>query len=125
MKTKFLKFFILWGLTFGINLWLTYALINIIFLGENLSYFIALTLVSIINFLSSLKLIFGVNYHHKTLISYLSVLISFMLANFFLTTFLVNFLWENLRYVIIFFVTSFFFILKFFVYNRFVFIKRI
>lgn len=124
MKKKFLKFFVLWGLTFWINLWLTYILINFILLNPNLSYFIALFLVAIINFLSSLKLIFWVNYYHKTLINYIAVLVIIMLSNFLITSLFINLLWESFRYLVIFFVTSFFFVLKFFVYNKFVFIKR-
>lgn len=102
MKKKFIKFVFLGSITFGINLWLTYFLINKVNLIWYQAYLISLLLVAVVNFLSSLKLIFWVNYYNKTLLNYIIAFVSTLILNFVLTTFLVYLLWENYRYIIIF-----------------------
>lgn len=116
---KFLKFFFFWLLTYGINIWLTFLLKDKFWLNLYISYLISLWIVTIINFISSLKLIFKEKYSHKILIKYLAVLWTTTFLNYIIVNILDFYVWKT--YIIIFSVTTLFFFLKFFVYDRFVF----
>lgn len=116
---KFFKFFSFGLLTYLINMWLTYLLKEKLGLSLYISYFISLFIVTIINFLSSLKLIFKQKYSHFVLVKYLWVLWFTTFLNYLSVNILNIYFWKT--YLLIFVVTTFFFFLKFFVYDRFVF----
>ncbi|MDD4151643.1 MAG: GtrA family protein [Candidatus Gracilibacteria bacterium] len=122
LDKKFLKFFTFGLLTYLINMGLTYLLKEKFGLNLYISYFISLFLVTIINFLSSLKLIFKQKYSHFVLIKYLAVLGFTTFLNYLVVNILNIYFGKT--YLLIFVVTTFFFFLKFFVYDRFVFEKK-
>lgn len=119
---KFLKFFFFWLLTYSINIGLTFLLKENLWLNLYVSYLISLFVVTIINFTSSLKIIFKEKYSHTILIRYLSVLWITTFLNYIIVNILDYFLWNT--YIIIFIVTTIFFFLKFIVYDKFVFSKK-
>lgn len=118
---KFIKFFIFWFLTYFINIGFTFLLKEKFFLSKEFSYFISLLIVTLINFSTSLKLIFKEKYSNLILKKYLFFLILITLINFLLTKILSDLLSENYLYIIIFIVTTFFFFIKFFIYEKYVF----
>lgn len=120
-RKKLLKFLVLWWSTYGINIWLTYYLSDILLIDPKFSYLISLLLITWINFLSSLKLIFEVNYSNKVFIRYICTLLCFMAINYSSVLLLTYGLPEINKYAIIFFVTTLLFFAKFFSYNKYVF----
>lgn len=122
---KLLKFLFFWWMTFLINMWLTYLLVEIFSISRYYSYFISVFLVALINFITSLKFTFKASYSHKILLKYSIALISMTILNYIITNLSTNFIWEKYLYVVIFLVTTFFFFAKFYVYDKFVFNKKI
>lgn len=122
---KILKFLFFWGLTYIINMWLTYLLVEIFSINTRISYFIAIFLVSLINFFTSLKYTFKSNYSHKILVKYSYCLIIISILNYFIVNFITYYSWKKWLYLNIFLVTTFFFFAKFYIYDKFVFNKKI
>lgn len=121
---KFVKFLFFGFLTYFINIWLTYLLKEIIGLEKEFSYLISLFLVTIINFTTSLKVIFLQKYSNLVLKKYLFFLILITTLNYFITQILSNIFLEKYLYIIIFIVTTFFFFVKFLLYDKFVFNQK-
>ncbi len=119
---KFVKFFFSWLLTYGINLWLTFILVNYFLFSKELGYFISIFLGTIINFIISLKFTFTNNYSHTIFIKYVIVLLLFSALNYILVVLIKNYLRADF-FVIIFIVTTLIFFLKFAAYDRYVFNK--
>lgn len=127
MKNKFfklLKFLLMWGLTYGINIWLTYTLVDIFHFSSQQGYFLSLLIVAIINFLSSLFFTFSSQYSHYVLWKYIFWLTIITGANYVLVQLCTYYLWKNVLYFAIFCMTTFFFFVKFYVYEKFVFQKH-
>ncbi len=119
--SKFIKFLFFGSLTYWINIWLTYFLTKELWIKKEFSYFISIFFISIINFVSSLKLTFKTNYSHKTLVKYIIFLTIFSLFNYLFTIFFTNIFWQTYLYIIIFIITTFFFLLKYIIYDKYVF----
>lgn len=119
---KLIKFLFLWALTYWINIWLTYLLVDIFSISKEISYFISILLVSTINFIFSLKFTFKSKYSHKVLVKYTIFLWIFSFLNYISTNVITNFVWDRYLYFVIFLVTTFFFFAKFLVYDKFVFV---
>ncbi len=117
---KFVKFFLLWGFTYSVNIWITYLLINNFWLSAHFSYFVSLWLITIVNFIMSLKVIFKNYFSIILLIKYSISLLSFSLINY-LLVYILSYYFPSYYFFIIFLVTSFVFLLKFFVYDKLVF----
>lgn len=119
MFQKFLRFILAGGLSYTINLWITYGLHDILWLSKEISYALALILNSLITFIISLKFTFQSQFSPQVLIKYIIALGSISLCNYILTLYLDSHF--SKLYSIIFIVTSLFVIVKFVVYNHFVF----
>lgn len=117
---KFLKFLFSWLLTYSINIWLTFILINFLDFSKDIAYFISILIITLINFFLSLKFIFLNVYSNKLLIKYTFVLIIFSTLNY-LSVFFIKNIFPYNYYILIFFVTTIIFFLKFFVYDKYVF----
>lgn len=120
---KLINFFFLWLLTYGINIWLTYLLVDIFFIQKEISYLISIILISTINFILSLKFTFKSKYSHNILVKYSVFLWIFSFINYISTNIITNFVWDKYLYIVIFFVTTFLFLMKFVIYDKFVFKK--
>ncbi|PID86336.1 hypothetical protein CSB08_01070 [Candidatus Gracilibacteria bacterium] len=117
---KFVKFFLLGGFTYSVNIGITYLLINNFGLSAHFSYFVSLGLITIVNFIMSLKVIFKNYFSIILLIKYSISLLSFSLINY-LLVYILSYYFPSYYFFIIFLVTSFVFLLKFFVYDKLVF----
>lgn len=115
-----MKFFFAWLLTYWINIWVTYILNNFFQLSKDIAYFIAISLVTIVNFIISMTFTFSNKYSHKLLIKYVAVLIFFSILNY-IIVYIVKFLFPVNYYVLIFVITTFIFFAKFVVYDKYVF----
>lgn len=120
---KLIKFLFLWVLTYAVNIWVTYLLVDIFFISKEISYLISIFLISSFNFIISLKFTFKSNYSHKVLVKYSVFLWIFSFLNYISTNIITNFVWDKYLYFVIFLVTTFFFFAKFLVYDKFVFRK--
>jgi putative flippase GtrA len=119
---KFVKFFLAWILTYWINVWLTFVLVSFFLFSKEIAYFISIFLITIINFIISLKFTFKNNYSHSIFVKYLVILLIFSILNYILVVLIKNHLRTNF-YVIISIVTTLIFFLKFVAYDRYVFWK--
>lgn len=119
---KLIKFLFLWALTYWINIWLTYLLVDVFSISKEISYLISILLVSTINFIFSLKFTFKSKYSHRVLVKYTIFLWIFSFLNYISTNVITNFVWDRYLYFVIFLVTTFFFFAKFLVYDKFVFV---
>lgn len=121
---KFVKFFFSWVATYGINMGLTYILISFFLLSKDISYFISILIITIINFIISLKFTFKKWYSHTVFVKYVVILLLFSALNYILVVMIKNYLRTNF-YLLIFIVTTMIFFLKFIVYDRYVFKKTV
>lgn len=121
---KIIKFLLLWTMTYWVNIYLTHLLISEFSFSPNLSYSISLTLITLINFFMSLKLIFRTTFSFILLIRYTIALISFSLINYFLVFIISPYFPIKYYYFIIFIVTTFIFLIKFIVYDKYVFKRQ-
>lgn len=118
---KFLKFFVSWFLTYGINLGLTMFLIEKIGLSKDISYFISISIITIINFIISLKFVFKKLFNINIFIKYTLFLVLFSFFNYLTVSILSKYFSDKLYYLIIFLVTTFIFFIKFIIYDKYVF----
>ncbi|NDK07738.1 hypothetical protein EOM39_00660 [Candidatus Gracilibacteria bacterium] len=121
---KFVKFFFSGVATYGINMGLTYILISFFLLSKDISYFISILIITIINFIISLKFTFKKGYSHTVFVKYVVILLLFSALNYILVVMIKNYLRTNF-YLLIFIVTTMIFFLKFIVYDRYVFKKTV
>jgi len=119
---KFVKFLFVWVLTYWINIWLTFVLVSFFLFSREGAYFISIFLITVINFIISLKFTFKNNYSHSILVKYMLILLLFSVLNYILVILIKNYFETNF-YAIIFIVTTLIFFLKFVAYDRYVFWK--
>lgn len=117
---KFVKFFFSWLLTYGVNIWLTYFLINYLLLSKNISYFISILVITLLNFIISLVFTFKTSFSFTILSKYILILLFFSALNYILVILVKNYLNADF-YLIIFVITTLIFFFKFIVYDKFVF----
>ena len=121
---KIVKFFFAWVLTYWINVGLTFALVSFFLFSKEESYFISISLITVINFIISLKFTFKNNYSHSIFIKYLVILLLFSILNYILVVLIKNYLRTNF-YIIISIITTLIFFLKFAAYDKYVFKKSL
>lgn len=119
---KFVKFFFSWIFTYLINIWFTYVLINYCFLSKDVSYLIAILIVTIVNFMISLTFTFKNTYSHKLFFKYITILILFSFLNYILVYYIKSVFPLN-YYILIFIITTLIFFFKFITYDKYVFWK--
>lgn len=119
---KFVKFFFSWLFTYLINIGLTYVLINYCFLSKDVSYLIAITIVTVFNFIISLTFTFQNSYSHTIFVKYITILLSFSFLNY-IMVYYIKLVFPFNYYILIFVVTTLIFFLKFIAYDRYVFKK--
>lgn len=118
--SKFVKFLSFGLITYWINIWLTFFLVDFLCISKSFAYFISVTFVTVLNFIISIKFTFGAAYSHKLLKNYLISLILLSLLNYILVIVFKNYLKIDF-YLLIFTVTTFIFLLKFVIYDKYVF----
>lgn len=122
---KFLKFLFSWFLTYGINLGLTFILIEEIWLSKDISYLISISAITVINFLISLKFVFKKSFKINIFLKYTFFLILFSTMNYLIVLLISKYFITNNKnlyyYWTIFLVTTFIFFIKFLIYDKYVF----
>ena len=118
---KLIKFFLLWISSFWLNIWITFFWKEILNFSTNYSYFITISVLTIYQFIVSLKIIFKTEFSFKILFKYLFILFSFSTTNYYLVIFYKNYFGEEYLYLIIIFIITILSIMKFIIYNNFVF----
>ncbi len=118
---KFLKFLFSGFLTYGINIGLTYLLVDFFWVEKYLSYAFSIAIVTICNFTISLLFTFKKRYSHKLMMKYVGSLLLFSFLNYMVVFLLQSYFQGNFYYLLIFLVTTIIFFLKFHIYDNFVF----
>jgi len=121
MIKKLIKFVLAGGISFLLNIAITYLLTEVLGIFYLISYSITLTFITFMNFWLNTQFIFKTKTSHKKrFLQYLASVIIFILLN----TLVVKVLTENLHiyYILsIVIATAIFTLLKFFTYDKFLF----